>query len=484
MAEKIVTLYLDDTSIRVLMTSGKRIKKWADVPLEPGLVKNAVILKQDEVAAKIKQLFKVRKLNSKKVVLGMSGLHCLTRPLTLPELPRDMLEEAVAREAKRVLPVPLEQLYYSWQSVPAPEGKVQVFLVAVPRKAADALFGTLNKAGLKSYLVDLKPMLLARLAKETMAIIMDVQPTEFDIIIMVGGIPQPIRTVHIPSEVTSWKDKLSLIRNELSRTVEFYSSNNPEIPLDPSLPVYVSGELADEEDACKQLSQEVKRPLLPLPSPLENPNGLNPHRYLANMGLVLKKLSPANGSGLSVASINIVPEAYQPEPISITRIITVPIAVVAVGLLFLLAALIQNTSADVANIRNQLETTSQILQQKLAQREALSGTIAQLQNQITEAETSGGNFAAALENLETESNQINGDLEVTISSLSDAIRLSSISRASTVLTIKGQAPSEDDILSYVAELEASERFSQVTITSLRRTSGQSMDFSLSLSKGG
>jgi type IV pilus assembly protein PilM len=483
MAEKIVTLYLDDTSVRVLMTSGKRIKKWADVPLEPGLVKNAVILKQDEVAAKIKQLFKVRKLNSKRVVLGMSGLHCLTRPLTLPELPRDMLEEAVTREAKRVLPVPLEQLYYSWQSVPAPEGKVQVFLVAVPRKAADAVFGTLNKAGLKSYLVDLKPMLLARLVKETMAIIMDVQPTEFDIIVMAGGIPQPIRTVHIPSEVTSWKDKLSLIRNELGRTIEFYASNNPEMPIDPSLPIYISGELADEPDACRQLSEELKRPLLPLSAPLENPNGLNPQRYLANMGLVLKKLAPSNGSGLSVASINIVPEAYQPEPISITRIITVPIAVVAIGLLFLLAALTQNTSADAANIRNQLDTTSQLLQQKLAQREALSGTIAQLQSQITEAETSGGNFAGALENLESASNQVNGDLEVTISCLSDTISLSSISYAGTALTIKGQAPSEDDILSYVGELEASEWFSRITITSIRRTSGQSMDFSLSLIEG-
>ncbi len=54
MAQKVVTLYLDDTSIRLLVTDGKRIKKWADVPLEPGMVKNAVILKQEEVAAKIK----------------------------------------------------------------------------------------------------------------------------------------------------------------------------------------------------------------------------------------------------------------------------------------------------------------------------------------------------------------------------------------------------------------------------------------------
>ena len=110
MAQKVVTLYLDDTSIRLLVTSGQRIKKWADVPLEPGMMKNAVILKQEEVAAKIKQLFKVRKINTKKIILGVSGLHCLTRPILLPQLPKDMLEEAIRREAKRILPVSPEQL--------------------------------------------------------------------------------------------------------------------------------------------------------------------------------------------------------------------------------------------------------------------------------------------------------------------------------------------------------------------------------------
>jgi len=484
MAEKVITLYLDDTSIRVLMTNGKQIRKWADVPLEPGLVKNSVVLKQDEVAEKIRQLFKVRKLDSRKVVLGVSGLHCLTRPLTLPQLPKDMLKEAVSREAKRALPVPLEQLYYTWQSVPAPEGKLQVFLVAVPRKVADALFSTLDKAGLKSYVMDLKPMLLARLVKETMAIIVDVQPSELDIIVMAGGIPQPIRTVNIPSEVHSWDEKLPLIRNELSRTIEFYNTNNPEIPLDSTLPIYVSGELADELDQFQRLSKDMKRPVLPLPTPLDNPNGLNPHRYMANMGLVLKKISPSNNSGLSVASLNMVPEKYQPEPISITRVITVPAAVIAVGLLFLLAALIQNTSADTATARGQLDSVSQLLQQKMAQQQALSGTIAGLQQQITEAETAGGNFAVALENLEARSSQINGDLEVTLTCLPDTVSLVSISHSGTALNIKGQAPTEEDMLSYVAELEASERFSEVNITSVTRTASLTLDFNLLLTSKG
>ncbi len=115
MVKKVVTLYIDDTSLRLVVTAGKRIKKWAELPLEPGLVKGAVVIKEAEVAAKIKQLFKAQKIKTRKVVVGLSGLHSLTRPITLPQLPKAMLDEATIREAKRVLPVPLDQFYLLWQ---------------------------------------------------------------------------------------------------------------------------------------------------------------------------------------------------------------------------------------------------------------------------------------------------------------------------------------------------------------------------------
>ncbi len=38
MAKKIVTLYVDDASLRLLVIQGQRVKKWAELPLEPALV--------------------------------------------------------------------------------------------------------------------------------------------------------------------------------------------------------------------------------------------------------------------------------------------------------------------------------------------------------------------------------------------------------------------------------------------------------------
>lgn len=484
MSQRVVTLYIDDTSIRLLVTSGKRIKKWADVPLEPGMVQNAVVLKQEEVATKIRQLFKVRKIDAKKVILGISGLHCLTRPILLPHLPKDMLEEAVRREAKRVLPVSPEQLYLQWQSIPAPEGKIQVFLVAIPRTAADALLGTLRLAGLKPDLMDLKPMLLARMVKDTMAVIVDVQPTEYDIVVMAGGIPQPVRTVRFPNEASSWQEKVTLIKDDVSRTIEFYNTNNPEMPLAATLPIWASGELANEAEQCQALSEGLNRPVLPLAPPFESPDGLDQSRYTANMGLVLKKIAPSNGTGLSVTELNVLPVAYQPEPISLTRVLAVPSAVIAVGLLLFLALMTQNTSADIAEIRGQLNITNQLLQQKMAQRQKYTDITAELQQKINNAETSGGNFALAVSNLETQSEAVNGNLEVTVNSLPETVSLTSISQTQNMLTLKGQAQSEEDILSYLRELEASERFSSITITNLRITADGNTDFNIILVVGG
>ncbi|MFH1926370.1 MAG: pilus assembly protein PilM [Chloroflexota bacterium] len=483
MAKKAVTLYIDDTSIRLMVTSGQRVNKLADVPLEPGLVKNSVVQKPEEVADKIRQLFKVRKINSKKVILGISGLHCLTRPILLPQLPKDMLEEAVRREAKRILPVSPEQLYLQWQPIPAPEGKAQVFLVAIPRTAADALFNTLRLAGLKSDLMDLKPMLLARMVKDTMAVIVDVQPTEFDIVVMAGGIPQPVRTVSFPDEASSWQEKTTLIKDDVSRTIEFYNTNNPETPLAATLPVWASGELANESEQCQVLSDGLSRPVLPLPPPFESPDGLDPSRYSANMGLVLKKIAPTNGSGLSVSELNVVPVVYRPEPISLTRILALPSAVIAISLLLFLALMIQNTSADITETRGQLNTTNQLLQQKMVQNQKYADAIAELQLKINNTETSGGNFALALSTLETQSEKVNGNLEVIVNSLPETVSLTSISHTSNTLTLNGQAPGEEDLLSYLRELEASERFSSITITSLGRTAVSGTNFNVILGVG-
>jgi len=484
MAKKVVTLYIDDTAIRLLVTAGKRIKKWADLPLEPGLVKGAVVIKEAEVAAKTKQLVKALKVKTKKVVVGLSGLHSLTRPITLPQLPKAMLDEAVIREAKRVLPVPLDQFYISWQTIATTDSGIHVFVVAIPRKTADTLLKMLYKAGLAPQIMDLKPLALTKMVTEPTAVIVDVQPTEFDIVIMADGVPQPIRTVPLPSEAQSWEEKLPMIRADLDRTIKFYNSNNPEKPLVSDVPIYVSGELANEPEMCQSLSDELGQSVLPLSSPLRCPEQLDPSRYMFNISLAFKELSSGKKAGPSVVNLNALPTAYRPKPISLTRIFALPSAVIVVSLLTFLIILVQSASANIASMHSQLDITNQLLKQKQLQRQELMENIAELEKKLAEAQASYNTFITALDSLDKQRNGVKGELEAVTNNLPSTVSMTNISHAGSRLTLKGRASGEAEVLSYAKNLDASGRFPEIVIASMMRVEGEGMDFTLILKTRG
>jgi type IV pilus assembly protein PilM len=97
MAKEATTIYIDDSAIWVLTTKGRQAQKWVNMPLEPGLVKDGVILEEDAVANRVNELWRSQKIGTGRVIAGISGINCLYRLLTLPELSRDLLPEAVMR---------------------------------------------------------------------------------------------------------------------------------------------------------------------------------------------------------------------------------------------------------------------------------------------------------------------------------------------------------------------------------------------------
>jgi len=480
MAKKVVTLYIDDTSLRLLVAKGKWVKKWADLPLESGLVRDGVVLDEAQLAAKIKELLKAQRVKARKVIVGLSGLRCLSRMITLPRLPKAMLAEAVRQEAERALPVPLEQLYISWQITSASEEEIQVFLAALPRNVADALIGTLRQAGVKPYLMDLAPLALARVVNVATAIIIDVRSTEFDIVIMVDRVPHPIRTVLLPSEAQSLPEKLPTIREELERTVNLYNSSHPEKPLEPSLPIFVSGELVDEPELCQSLSDESGYSILLLSSPLKCPEGLAPSQYMVNIGLALKELSPGKRASLSVVNLNVLPQVYRPKPFPLTKVLIPLSIIVAIGLLVPLAMRVRDTAADTASLQAQLDVAEQLLNLKHVQQQSQKKEIAELEKKVAESEVINNALTGVLQNFSRQQELVNSDLKVAISTLPGTVDLGGITHASVELTISGMSPSETEGLEYADALRASGRFSQVIISSIEKTE-DGVSFTLTLS---
>ncbi len=461
MARQTVTVYFDENALQVLVTRGGKASKWARVPLEPDMVRGAMILNEVEVASRLKDIFKTQKISSRKVVVGLSGLHSLTRPTVFPAMSKARLTEAIVSEAKKVLPVPLEQLYVSWRSTPARGQKVDVFIVAVPRNIVDAAVSTLSRAGLKPRLLDIKPLALARLVKGP-AIIVDVQPTELDVLVISKGIPQPIRTVTLGEGPLA--EKFKTISDDVFRTVDFYNSNNPQEHLDPTAPLYVGGELAAEPGLAQELSKTIGHPLLFLSSPITWRRLPDAGPYLVNVGLALKEAGKLPGA--ACANLNALPEAYREKPPSMVRAAAVPLVAGAVALVIPMVIVLQSTSAGIESTRGQLAMVNRLLNQRQIEEQQLKKDIAALEKKAQKVEQTYAGLVNVIKSLKGASNRLNSDIEAMREALSGDITLSGISYSQDTITVKGRVSSRPDVLYYARKLDSTAHFSEVVIADM------------------
>ena len=484
MAEK-VTLYIEDTDIKLLVTKGnKQIEKWASLLLEPSLVSDGVILDEDRVADSIKELLELQGVRTKKVMVGLSGLNSIFRIISLPELPQALLPEAVKNEAVRVIPLPLEEVYLSYQPIPAPKGEMRLFLVAYPRNSTDSLVRTLNKAGLKPYIMDLAPLALCRCANEPRAIIINARLSYLDIVVMVDRIPEVIRSLSLPTDAVSLEDRLPAIAEELNRTTAFYDSSHPEKPLDSSVPVFVCGDLAEAPDSWQSLVGKSEHPISALPSPLEAPPVFSPCQFMVNMGLALKGHLPRGEEAYySIVDVNALPEVYRPPGVSLARVFTPVAIVVGIGALAFVGLLIQDTNAETTELLSQVNTLnaqidtirSQIVPIRSAiseQTEAIAAIPEQaqpIQTRLELVKTDDVILNDTLASLEQGLDKTDKDLREIVNLLPTSINLYGINYGGDSTTIRGQAPDEAAIFIYASDLRGSGRFPTVVILSISET---------------
>jgi len=472
MAKKVTTLFIKDTAVNLLVIERKRrqlrVKKWASSPLEPGLVSQGLVLDEAQVAAKVKELFKLEKAKTKKVIVGLSGLNSLYRLITLPELPEALITEAVKREARRVLPMPLDEVYLSYQPIPAPIGERRIFLVAFPRNETDSLIRTLQRAGIKPYVMDLVPLALCRILHEPRSIIVNTRQDYLDIIVIVDGVPQLIHGITLPTEAKSLPEKLSTISEDLDRAVAFYNSSHPEKHIDSTMPVFVCGDLAEAPESWEPLLGRLNYSVSSLPSPLESPEGFSSNEFMVNIGLALKKLTPEKwGVNLSLVNLNALPEVYQPRAVRVSQIL-VPFAITAaIGAIAFMAFLVQGSLAHNDVLRSQLAPIESVIDQKRQAILTLQSQIKETEAPIEPIEAEANIFNTTFTSLEEGREEVNADLHriVNLLSLGD-VSLTSVKHAGDAVSVVGIAPDEDDIFEYARELRSSSNFSTVMIASI------------------
>ena len=485
MAKRIVTLFIRDSGINILITEGRRVDRWARGPLEEGLVSQGMIRDEAKVAERIREMLRAEKIRAGRVIAGVSGVNSIYRLITLPEMPETLLGEAVRREARRVLPVSLDELYLSYQAVPAvSRGEQRLFLAAYPRSMGDSLIRTVRQAGLDPYMMDLAPLALSRIPDEARSIIVNARGDHADVIVVEDRLPQLIRVISLPSEAQSFAERLPVINEELSRTVVFYNSSHVEKPLNTSVPLFVCGEPAEAPDTWAQLVGRLNFPVSVLPSPVEAPEGFPTNDFMVNIGLALKELTAERGPGnFSLVNLNVLPDAFKPRRIPVSRIVVPAVIVIALGVLGYMGYVYMNAKDETAKLSQRVTQSEQPLADQNKQIATLKTQVkaaeplpAPVEAQVGQVRAVAAVFQTTMASLQTNRAEMDRDLKDTVvgklpSSITEAGRdlsLLAVAHSGGSITVTGVTTDVDFVFKYAQDLRSAGGINSVVITSLAR----------------
>jgi Tfp pilus assembly PilM family ATPase len=356
-----VTLNINANDIRAFSMKGGRVKKWGSTPLAPGLVRDGLILQPNAVAEAIHLLFETMKIPKKRVIVGVTGLSFTYRILSLPKMAPELLDEAIQRAAKREMSLPVEELYLSWHDYGERDGGRDFFVLGVPRNLVTAVVETLTAAGIKPYIMDLKPLALARAPVKNDAIVVSMEPECFDIVLSVNGTTEVMHAVTPKSEGATINDHVKQLTDELSRTVKYYNSNHSESPLSTDTPLLLTGQLSADSAVGELIQAEMEYPVKPLVPPLNFKPELPVALYAANMGLALRKIKAMNG--FHDTQLNILAGTYHPRHVRISVKSVMPYLALAViaGLLIPFFQLKGDAVAETASLQSELSIAEQEL---------------------------------------------------------------------------------------------------------------------------
>jgi len=239
LSKRTITLNIEGTELRLLVIRGKQVEEWSSVSLEPGLVKDGLILDLPAVSAAISQLITEQGVKEKEIITSLSGFQSVQRFPDLPKLSPQLMKDALMREAKKTMPVPLEQLYLSWQVISERDDLQEIFLLGIPQNTMDAEVHCLREAGITPRIMDLKPLALARMINRPEALIIDIEMESCDIVVISGGIPIIMRSLTMHSYHSLARRVQNLVE-EFERTLQFYESSHPNEPLGRSTPLFLT----------------------------------------------------------------------------------------------------------------------------------------------------------------------------------------------------------------------------------------------------
>ncbi len=309
MPRKVVAVDIDTTSIRLLETIGNRVERWVSASLEVEARRDGVIANPEAVGAQVKRLIKSSGVGKGEVVASLSGLYSTSRLLSLPPQP----EQETLREAPRRArdAISGDGMQVEWQLMRAREIGQDMLVLGIPTSMLGTQIAVLHSAGLRPRLLEIRSTALARAVDRERAIILNIEATALDLVLVVNGLPQIMRTLHLQQglPVAALADQLA---RALEQTVTYFNNSHPVGPVGVDTPVFLVGSVAEDPALAEGMSRRVEYTMERFVPPIEFPPHLPAVRYAVTIGLTLWKPVRAEEEvlpgGLQPLDINLVPQ--------------------------------------------------------------------------------------------------------------------------------------------------------------------------------
>jgi type IV pilus assembly protein PilM len=166
-------LDISDFSVKVVMLADNGasvdVTSYASVSLPAGSVYDGEIKNKQQVADAIKKAIKIagpKKITTKKVICSLPEMKAFLRIISIPQMGKDELKEAVKWEMEANIPLPLEQVYYDWQllenNFTGEKNKSDLLVVAIAKPIVDQFLEVLELAGLDAVGLELESIAQGR----------------------------------------------------------------------------------------------------------------------------------------------------------------------------------------------------------------------------------------------------------------------------------------------------------------------------------
>ena len=137
------------------------------IHLPEGIIRDGEIEDPESLSNLIKDLWARSGIKGKKVTLGIANQKVIVRPMDLPYMPEDELENAVKYQVQEFIPIPIDDAIIDYEVVDeymtGEEERMQtILLAAAHREMITAFLDVCVNAGLQPEAIELKAFAMVR----------------------------------------------------------------------------------------------------------------------------------------------------------------------------------------------------------------------------------------------------------------------------------------------------------------------------------